>query len=100
MAGATPRRLRALALPPVDKPAEPTLAEVAAIKALSTGKASEHQQGIAWNFILRRAAGIQEQSFRSNDALGMAFKDGRRFVGIQLLTISQIDTSTMKKDDT
>lgn len=96
----TPRRVRALPLPAVDAPIAPNIAEITAIKALSLGNASEHQQHMAWGLILRGASGVQCQSFRANDALGMAFAEGRRFVGSQLLTISQIDTSTMKRDDT
>lgn len=74
----------------------PDLGQVGAIKALSNGQASEHQQSLAWAFILRALCGIQQQSFRKDDALGMAFMEGRRFVGSQLLSIASINTETMK----
>lgn len=96
---ATVKRVRALALPAVDAPLSPGLPEAAAIKALAAGKASEHQQQLAWNLIVRGCSGVQLPSFRGGgDALGMAFMEGRRFVGSQLLSIASIDTSRMKDD--
>jgi hypothetical protein len=94
-----PRRIRALPPPAVDEAPRPDLPQIGAIKSLAAGTASEHQQRLAWDFILREAAAIKAQSFRSNDALGMAFMEGRRFVASTLLTIANIDTTTMKDDD-
>lgn len=93
------RRVKALPLPAVDKPIEPELAQIGAIKALSTGKASEHQQGLAWNLILRALCGVQLPSYRSDaDTHAMAFMEGRRWVGSQLLSLATINTTSMKDD--
>ena len=92
------KRFRALALPAVDKPAEPTKVQIAAMKALSVGQASEHQQRLAFDFIVKEAAGIANQSFRANDALGMAFMEGRRFVAAQIVTMATGEILTTKDD--
>ena len=90
-------RVKALAAPPVDRAPIASIHQVSALKALSTGKASEHQQNLAWEFILRRACAVQAQSFRS-DPQQTAFMEGRRFAGSVLLTLASIDVSTMKDD--
>lgn len=92
-----PRRVRALPAPPVDQAPSATLAQIGALKALAAGKASEHQQGLAWAFILRAACGVQAQSFRA-DPYATAFMEGRRFAGSVLLTLSMTDTTSLKDD--
>ena len=94
------RAVKALKLPAVDRPEEPPVQLIGALKALSSGKASEHQQGLAWDYIVRNLSGVKQQSFRADDALSMAFMEGRRFVGSQMLSIVTIDTARLKKDDT
>lgn len=96
---AKPRRVRALPVAPVDKAPEATLPQIGALKALAAGTASQHQQRLAWEFILRSACAVQAQSFRPNDPNATAFMEGRRFVGSALLTLANIDTTTMKDDD-
>ena len=92
------RRVRAISQPAVDQAAPVSLPEAEAIKALAYGRASEHQQLVAWQFITQRAGPVQAQSFRANDAIGMAFMEGRRFVGSQLITIAAIDIKLVKDD--
>lgn len=94
----SPRRIRALPAPLVDKAPDATLPQIGALKALAAGTASKHQQALAWEYILRSASGVQSQSFRS-DPYQTAFMEGRRFVGSVLLTLSNIDTTTMKDDN-
>lgn len=86
-------------MPAVDRAPEATIQQIGALKALASGSATPHQQGLAWSFILRDAGAIQTQSFRTNDALGTAFMEGRRFVASVLLTLSNIDTTTMRDDE-
>lgn len=93
------KRIRALPVPPVDKAPEASLPQIGALKALSAGTASDHQQRLAWEFIIRGACAIQAQSFRAGDPYAMAFMEGRRFAGSTLLTLANIDTTTMKDDD-
>lgn len=60
---------------------------VAAVKAMSKGKATEGQQIAVLNFIIEDLAGTYDLSFRPEEKGGShetAFADGRRFVGIQL----------------
>lgn len=90
-------RIRPLPAPPVDKAPDATIQQIGALKALAGGRASPHQQNMAWDFILRSACAIQAQSFRP-DPQQTAFMEGRRFVGSVLLTLANIDTTTMKDD--
>ncbi len=92
------KRLIPLPQPAVDDRYPPTKTEIHALRAFTNGKASEHQQGIVLDLILHKLAAVGAQSFRKDDALGMAFMEGRRFVGSQLVTIAAIDTTSMKDD--
>lgn len=95
----TTKRVRALPAPPVDKAPDASLTQISALKGLMAGTASAHQQRLAWDFILREACGVQAQSFRSASPQDTYFMEGRRFAGNVLLTLANIDTSTMKDDN-
>lgn len=92
--------MKRLTIPPVDAPAPFDVLIAASIKALAAGKASEHQQGIAYDWIMKQAAGIGSQSYRGGDSHATAFMEGRRFVAAQLLALQAIDIEKLKKATT
>lgn len=81
-------------------PANVTAADVAAIKALSSGAASEDQQQRALHFILVTVCGVDEEPFcpgedgrRSTD-----YALGKRRVGTYLRSLLFADISKFKTD--
>ena len=63
---------------------------VAAIKALSEGKATEYQQKLAFQYIVEVLSGAFDLSFRPDELGGerdTAFAEGRRSVGLTLRRI-------------
>lgn len=89
--------IKPLPLAPVDSPAAFSLPIAGAIKALATGKATEAQQVLAYNWIVKNAGGIGAQSFRSGDSHATAFMEGRRFVAAQIVSLTTIDMEELKK---
>lgn len=85
----TNKRVAVPKLLPVDQPAPFTPLIVGAIKALQRGQATEHQQVSLFDWLLKNAAGIGDQSFRAGDPYATAFAEGRRFVGIQMMMLLQ-----------
>lgn len=74
-------------------PAEYTVRHVECLKALSEGKAGEHEQRIAYDWIVSIASGIHELSYRSDSDGGdreTAFAEGRRFVGMQIEKLAKM----------
>jgi hypothetical protein len=56
-----------------------------ALKALARGAADEAQQRIAYNFIVHGLAGVDRLGFAlPGDSDVMAWRNGRRFVGLQI----------------
>ena len=77
---------RAPAWLPVDYDA-PT---VEALQALQRGEAAPHQQKLALDWIINKACGSYDVSFRSDQDGGdreTAFAEGRRFVGLQTIKL-------------
>lgn len=83
-----------------------TPAIVAALKALSDGKANEGQQKTALEWILIEASGIREVSYQDGEKpLATAFREGRRFVGlviagaIQARPVTPVRTPRQKQSE-
>lgn len=91
--------IKRLPIPAVDDPAIFDVPVASAIKALSAGAATEHQQRLAYDWILKSAAGVGAQSFRIGDSHATAFMEGRRFVASQLIALQSIDIDKLKKKD-
>jgi hypothetical protein len=53
---------------------------------MSFGRATEGQQIAAFDWLIKEAAGLGTQSFRS-DPCETAFAEGRRFVAIQIINM-------------
>jgi hypothetical protein len=79
------------------------LPDVAAIQALYHGSASAEQQRAAFAFLVQRICGIGEPSFRPPEidprGLAMAFAEGKRFVGLQLMKFAQMNLALLRKKD-
>jgi hypothetical protein len=60
-----------------------------ALKALAAGAAGPHQQMVAYRFILDALCGVDRMSFVLADdvPMVMAWREGRRYVGLQLRRI-------------
>lgn len=80
-------------------PPDYELADAAAIKALAMGTATEHQQKKALDWIIRAAAGTYDLDYRP-DSREHAFVSGRRFVGLQIVKLLNIDLNAIVKQDT
>lgn len=61
-----------------------TVAEVQALRALFSRSATQRQQRLALDYIIR-SAGTHDQSFRPGDSHLTAFAEGKRFVGTNLI---------------
>ena len=68
-------------------PADYEVRDIECLQALAEGKAGEVEQKRALQWVIDRAAGDGELSFRSDDDGGdreTAFAEGRRFVALQI----------------
>lgn len=73
---------------PAWMPADYDAADVEAMQACARGEANEHQQKRVVDWVINKAAGAYELSFRSDADGGereTAFAEGRRFVGMQVV---------------
>lgn len=91
--------------PRLGLPHEPPIyedADVAAIRALASGSANEGQQKRAWDWIVYQASAVTDLSYYPNDMGGdraTSFKEGRRFVGAQLLKLLQPALTPKQKEE-
>lgn len=65
-------------------PQQLTVAEVKAIKSLGAGVASEGQQKMALEVIMKRFCGYYELTFHEQSERLSAFGEGRRYVGAMI----------------
>jgi hypothetical protein len=75
---------------PAWKPPGYTIEELDAVRALANGKASETEQILALDWIIKGAANAYGLSYRSESDGGdreTAFAEGRRFVGLQMVKL-------------
>lgn len=86
-------------VPPQLQPAKYDNKHLYAIRAVATGKASEHQQIIAMQWIIEQVAGTYQTSFSPDNHSLTDFAEGRRFVGTQIVKLINLDPEKLKKDD-
>ena len=70
--------------------AEFTARDVLALRALATGTASEEQQKRALAWVINSAALTYDLDYRP-DSRDHAFASGRRFVGLQIVKLVNMD---------
>ena len=76
-------------------------ADVAAIQALSRGTANMEQQKRALTWIIERAAGTYDMSYRPGGPEGerdTVFAEGRRFVGNQLVKMTKLKIGQSRRE--
>lgn len=84
---------------PAWKPVDYKDADVGALQALQRGDATEQQQKRALRWLVEKAAGTYEVSYRSDVDGGdreTAFAEGRRFVGLQ--TVKLLNMTRNERD--
>lgn len=74
--------------------------EVLALQALATGTANEDQQKIALNYIVEKLARTYDLSYCPGPEgdRETAMAEGRRFVGLQLITLLKINVGVVFRD--
>ena len=92
------KALKALARPPVDQPPIAPLAVAMAVKALHNGTASEHQQRMALEWIVREACGKAHFPYAASDR-DTAFALGRLFVADLIVGLFNADLSSLRRAD-
>jgi hypothetical protein len=83
-------------LPPALVPALWSDADIAAIKAMSRGEATAHQQGLALKWIIEAAADTYGETYRP-DPYDHAFLSGRRNVGLQIVKLINMPAALVEK---
>jgi hypothetical protein len=74
--------------------------DIGTIKALNAGHASEGQQRHALRFLVEKMCGTYDLSFRPGTLDGQRatdFAEGRRFVGLQIVKLINMDMPTNAK---
>jgi len=77
------------------KPADYDTSVVYAIRACIEGKANDGQQRLAMDWIITRASGLYDLSYRPGGNEGdraTSFHEGRRFVGSQIVKMTRPET--------
>lgn len=69
----------------------------AAMQAFQNGEATEHQQKLLFEWIVRSACATYEQTFIPGDPHGSAFMDGRTFAGQQILKMTRLNPGAFRK---
>ena len=69
-----------------------------AVKAFASGRdVPANVAKIVWDYTIRVLCAAYDQSYRPDKPTDTAFVEGRRFVGLQLLKLRDIDLSTLKE---
>lgn len=93
------KQIKPVPQPPVDAPAQFGIPDAAAIKALEKGEATAEQQRRALDWILRAACDLGGIGFRGEAPNALAFHEGRRFVGSQIVGLLKVDINKLKDDN-
>lgn len=75
------------------------LPDAKAIQQLAIGEATPEQQKRALKWIIESAAGTYEMSYRSEGDRDTCFSEGRRFVGLQVISKLKLNLATFKEKD-
>ena len=72
-------------------------ADVAAIQALVRGDATADQQQRAIDYIINGIAGTYDLSYRPDSDRDTAFAEGKRWVGLQIVTKLKINLAAIRQ---
>jgi hypothetical protein len=73
------------------------LADATAIRALRDGTATPDQQKRAVAYIVNTLAGTYDLSYRPTSDRDTAFAEGRRFVGLQVVKLMNLNLALIKQ---
>lgn len=73
--------------------------DVYALKGLQGGTADPGQQARALDWILKNACGTYDLSYRPTSDRDTSFAEGRRFVGLQIIKMLNLDMSVLDKEN-
>jgi hypothetical protein len=76
-----------------------TVADAAAVQAVSQGRATPDQQIRAYAWIIERAAMTYDETFHPESDRMSSFMQGRRFVGLKLVLMSKINIQRLKSKE-
>jgi hypothetical protein len=79
-------------------PAEYQLADAIAVQALVRGEADRDQQQRVMRWIIEQASGMYEFHFYPGDR-ETSFALGRSFVGQQIVKLSKLNTSSLRREN-
>lgn len=91
------KELKVKPRPPADEVPAVSLVVAQSIKALHDGRATEHQQKTALQWILREACGKAHFPFYETDR-DTVFALGRQFVADNIIGLFNADLSTLRSD--
>lgn len=80
-------------------PPEYDLADTAAIQALARGDANAEQQPRALKWIVEALCRTYDLSFRADSHRETDFAEGKRFVGLQIVKHTKLNTQLLRKDN-
>lgn len=90
------RALKGLSAPGAAEPAKATLAVATAVRALRDGRANEHQQKMALEWIVGEASGKRHFPYRDSER-DTTFALGRYFVAEQITGLFYVDLASLKE---
>lgn len=76
-----------------------SVADVAAVQAVSQGRATPDQQIRAYAWIIERAAMTYDETFHPESDRMSNFMQGRRFVGLKLVLLSKVNIQRLKSKE-
>lgn len=79
------------------KPAPWEPADVSALQALHRGDATADQQKHALDYIIHTVAGTYEPSYRTKSDRDTAFAEGKRHVGLQIVTKLKLNLAAIRQ---
>lgn len=80
-------------------PPEYDIADTAAIQALARGDANAEQQPRALKWIVEALCRTYDLSFRPDSQRETDFAEGKRFVGLQIVKHTKLNTQLLRKDN-
>lgn len=72
-------------------------ADAGAIQALARGDATADQQKRALDYIINNIAGTYDLSYRPDSDRDSAFAEGKRFVGLQIVTKLNLNLAAIRQ---
>jgi hypothetical protein len=82
------------------RPADWEPADAGALQALQRGDASPDQQQRALKYIVYNIAGTYDLSYRPNSERDSVFAEGKRYVGLQIVTLLNLNLAAIRQAKT